>query len=76
MRDPGRTGWEHAGDEPPDGMDFIYFSVVVAMTAQTSDAQVTSRKMRRIVSGHSLFSFLFNTVIVAAAVNIVVSPGQ
>jgi uncharacterized membrane protein len=78
----GKAGGKQAGglgfpgEDAPDGTDFVYFSLVVAMTAQTSDTEVTSRKMRRIVTGHSLFSYLFNTVIVAAAVNIVVSLGQ
>jgi uncharacterized membrane protein len=69
-------GLEFPGETAPDGGDFIYFALVVAMTAQTSDTEVTSRKMRRIVTGHGLFCYLFNTVIVAAAVNIVVSLGQ
>ena len=46
------------------------------MTDQTSDTEVTSRAMRRITTGHSLFSYLFNTVVVAAAVNIVVQLAQ
>ena len=70
-----RGGLDFPGDELPDGMAFVYFSLVVAMTAQTSDTDVTDNKMRRIVTGHSVFSYLFNTVAVAAAVNIVVSLG-
>lgn len=69
-------GLKFPGNEAPDGMAFVYFSLVIAMTAQTSDTEVTSNKMRRIVTGHSLFSYLFNTVAIAAAVNIVVSLGQ
>jgi uncharacterized membrane protein len=46
------------------------------MTAQTSDTNVTSNRMRRIVIGQSLFGYLFNTVIIAAAINIVLSLGQ
>jgi len=69
-------GLEFAGGEDPDGMDFIYYAMVIAMTDQTSDTNVTSRRMRRITTGHSLFSYLFNTVMVAAAINIVVSLGQ
>jgi uncharacterized membrane protein len=72
--DPSR-GLKFPGEDDPDGSDFVYFAMVVAMTAQTSDTDVTSRSMRRIVMVHSLFSYLFNTVIVAAAVNIVVSFG-
>lgn len=66
-------GLEFPGGEEPDGMSFIYFSYVIGMTAQTSDTDVTSNAMRRIVTMHGVFSFFFNTVIVAAAVNIVVS---
>ncbi len=64
------------GNDEPDGSAFLYFSYVVGMTAQTSDTNVTSNAMRRIVVLHSVFSFFFNTVIVAAAVNIVVSLGN
>lgn len=57
----------------PAGLDFLYFGFVVGMTAQVSDVQVTSRPMRRLVLMHSIFAFLFNTVLVAATVNVVVS---
>jgi uncharacterized membrane protein len=67
-----RGGLDFPGDDLPDGMAFVYFSLVVAMTAQTSDTNVTSNLMRRIVSAQSLFGYLFNTVFVAAAVNLVV----
>ena len=69
-------GLRFPGDDNPCGMDFVYFSLVVAMTAQTSDTNVTSSKMRRIVTGHSVFSYLFTTVFIAAAVNIVMSLGS
>ena len=71
-----RGGLEFPGEDDPDGMDFIYYAMVIAMTDQTSDTDVTSRAMRRITTGHSLFSYFFNTVIVAASINIVVSLTQ
>ena len=74
--DKQRGGLKFPGEDDPDGLDFVYFSTVIAMTDQTSDTSVTTREMRRIVTGHSLFSYLFNTVIVAAAINIVVSLSQ
>jgi uncharacterized membrane protein len=70
-----RGGLSFPGDELPDGSAFIYFSLVVAMTAQTSDTDVSDNRMRRIVSGPSFFGYVFNTVIIAAAINIVVSLG-
>jgi uncharacterized membrane protein len=69
-------GLKFPGGQDPCGIDFMYFSLVVAMTAQTSDTNVTSSKMRRVVTGHSLFSYLFTTVFIAASVNIVMSLGN
>lgn len=62
--------------EQPDGWDFLYFSTTVGMTSQTSDTAVSTTQMRRIVLLHSIVSFFFNTVIVAAAVNLAVSLGS
>ena len=69
-------GLEFPGTKRPQGWDFLYFAVVIGMTAQTSDTGVTTTQMRRIVLAHSIVSFFFNTVIVAAAVNLAVSLGS
>ncbi|OQM75817.1 DUF1345 domain-containing protein [Manganibacter manganicus] len=68
-------GLQFPGKKKPDGLDFLYFSTVIGMTSQTSDTGVTTTQMRRIVLIHSVASFFFNTVIVAAAVNLAVSLG-
>jgi len=68
-------GLEFAGKGRPQGWDFLYFSTTVGMTSQTSDTEVSTTQMRRIVLLHSVVSFFFNTVIVAAAVNLAVSLG-
>ena len=58
-------------DEPrPDYLDFLYFSVVLGMTFQVSDVQITARHLRRLATLHGLLSFLFNTIILALTVNI------
>lgn len=59
------------GDELPDYWDFLYFSLVLGMTFQVSDVQITSRKLRRLATVHGLIGFLFNTVIVALTVNLI-----
>jgi uncharacterized membrane protein len=69
-------GLTFAGKERPEGWDFLYFSTTVGMTSQTSDTEVSTTQMRRIVLAHSIVSFFFNTVIVAAAVNLAVSLGS
>ena len=63
-------GLEFPGEPQPDYMDFLYFSVVLGMTFQVSDVQITSRKLRRLAALHGLLSFLFNTIILALTVNI------
>lgn len=63
-------GLAFPGNTPPDYWDFVYFAVVLGMTCQVSDVQVTSRKLRRLATAHGLLAFLFNTVVVALTVNI------
>ncbi len=67
------AGLDFPGGTPPDYMDFLYFSLVLGMTFQVSDVQITARKMRRLALLHGLLSFLFNTVILALTVNIAAS---
>lgn len=57
----------------PGPWDFMYFALVVGMTAQVSDALVQTTEMRRTVLAHSVVSFFFNTVLIAMAVNAAVS---
>jgi uncharacterized membrane protein len=64
------------GDKRPEGWDFLYFATVIGMTAQTADTAITTSHMRRVVLVHSILSFFFNTVIVAAVVNLAVSLGD
>ena len=62
----------HDGREP--GIwEFLYFSFVIGMTAQTSDTNVLTTPMRRAVTWHAVVSFFFNTILIAMAGNAVVS---
>jgi uncharacterized membrane protein len=63
-------GLDFPGEKEPDYLDFLYFSLVLGMTFQVSDVQITSRKLRRVATLHGLIGFLFNTIIVAFTVNI------
>lgn len=63
------------GQELPDGFDFMYFSYTVGTSVATSDTTVESHQMRRMVAVHLVFSHLFNTIILAAAVNVLLSLG-
>ena len=68
-------GLDFPGGKRPEGWDFLYFATVIGMTAQTADTAVTTSQMRLVVLVHSVLTFFFNTVIVAAAVNLAVSLG-
>ena len=56
----------------PDYLDFAYFAFVIGMTFQVSDIEISSRSIRRVALMHGILSFLFNTVIVALTINVVV----
>lgn len=59
----------------PDGFEFVYFAYVIGVAFAVSDVQVHSRKMRRLVLIHSTFAYFFNTLILAATVNVAVAVG-
>jgi uncharacterized membrane protein len=63
-------GLDFPHEPEPDYLDFFYFALVLGMTFQVSDVQITSRKLRRVATLHGLLSFLFNTIIIAFTVNI------
>jgi uncharacterized membrane protein len=71
---PGREGMagglQFPADDEPDYWDFAYFALVLGMTFQVSDVQITARTLRRLATVHGLLGFLFNTVVIALTVNI------
>jgi uncharacterized membrane protein len=76
---PGETevegGLDFPGDEPPDGIAFLYFSFTVGTSVATSDTKVTDNAMRRRVMVHLVFSHFYNTILLAAAVNVALGQG-
>jgi uncharacterized membrane protein len=65
------AGLEFPGGKPPEYMDFAYFAFVIGMTAQVSDVQITSRRLRRLALAHSVIAFGFNTLILALTINMI-----
>ncbi|KTT98062.1 membrane protein [Sphingomonas yabuuchiae] len=59
----------------PDYWDFLYFSVTLGMTFQTSDVAIASRRMRRVVTGQCLAAFIFNLGVIAFTVNVLGGGG-
>jgi uncharacterized membrane protein len=63
-------GLDFPHEPEPDYFDFLYFGMVLGMTFQVSDVEITSRKIRRLATLHGFIGFVFNTVILALTVNI------
>lgn len=70
-RDGKIGGLTFPEDAKPNYWDFLYFSLVIGMTSQVADVQITSKVIRRVVSMHGVLSFFFNLTVLALTVNMV-----
>jgi uncharacterized membrane protein len=66
-------GIEFPNDSDPDYLDFAYFSFVIGMTFQVSDTNISFKRIRRNVLFHSLLSFVYNTIIVAISISVIIN---
>ncbi|WP_226017663.1 DUF1345 domain-containing protein [Novosphingobium sp. FKTRR1] len=66
-----RKGLAFPGDEPPDYLDFLYFSFTLGMTFQTADVEMSGRAIRRIAIVHCLAAFVFNIGVIAFTINVI-----
>lgn len=71
-----RGGLDFNGDPEPDFWDFLYFSVTIGATSQTSDTDITSKLMRRIVTVQTIYAYLFNTTVLALGINMAAGFAQ
>jgi uncharacterized membrane protein len=58
-------------DDLPSYRDFAYLAMTIGMTFQVSDTDLKSTAMRATALRHALLSYLFGSLILAAAVNLV-----
>jgi uncharacterized membrane protein len=57
--------------EPPNYVDFAYYSFTVGMTFQVADTNITLRTIRRTTLHHALLSYLFGSVLLGLVINVV-----
>lgn len=69
--DAGKKGLTFPGDDDPSDIDFAYFSFTIGMCFQVSDVTVATTPARRAVLLHSVLSFIYNTMILALTLNLV-----
>ena len=72
----GDGGIDFGQQEPPAYSDFAYVAFTVGMSFSVPDVQITDTSIRKIAMGHALLSYLFGTVVIAVAVNLVTDLGQ
>jgi uncharacterized membrane protein len=72
----GDGGIEFGQREPPAYSDFAYIAFTVGMSFAVPDTQVADTSIRKVALGHALLSYLFGTVVIAVAVNLVTNLGQ
>jgi uncharacterized membrane protein len=71
-----RANTTHPGLEFPGGkhelvfFDYLYLSAQISTTFSSSDVSVTTTRSRRMVTGHTLIAFAFNTFIIALLISI------
>jgi uncharacterized membrane protein len=63
-------GLEFPGCTQPDWMEFFYQAFVIGCTFASSDVNVTTKRMRRIVVIQGVVGFFFNAIILALTINV------
>jgi uncharacterized membrane protein len=72
----GDGGIDFGQSEPPAYSDFAYVAFSVGMSFTVPDTQVADTSIRKVALGHALLSYLFGTVVIAVAINLVTNLGQ
>ena len=67
----GKGGLVFPHDPEPTYWDFVYFAFAIGTSAEVSDVQVTSKRIRRTIWGHGIISFFFNVTLIALTVGLV-----
>ena len=69
-------GIDFPGTPEPDYWDFVYFAFTLGMTFQTSDMDITDRRLRRLATVHCFAAFIFNLGVIAFTINVLGSSGK
>ena len=66
----GKSGIRFPATSEPDYWDFVYFAFCLGMTFQTSDVEVLTTGLRRVITFHCLAAFVFNLGVIAFTINV------
>jgi uncharacterized membrane protein len=74
--DQAQGGLDFKQEARPTYSDFAYFAFTIGMSFAVSEVEPTSSDTRRRALPHALLSYLFGTVLIAVAINLVTNLGQ
>jgi len=66
---------DNPADYHPAYSDFLYLAFAVGMSFAISDTNLRTVRVRRIAIGHTVLSYLFGTIVVAATINLIAGLG-
>jgi len=69
-------GFDFKQETQPAYSDFAYFAFTIGMSFAVSEIEPTSSDTRRKALPHALLSYVFGTVLIAVAINLVTNLGQ
>jgi uncharacterized membrane protein len=70
---PDCDGFDFPGTPQPVYWDFVYFSFTCGMAFATSDVQISTERIRKVVTFHCLAAFGFNIGVLAFSINLLAS---
>ena len=76
LDEPDDCGIDFKQEDAPTYSDFAYLAFTVGMSYAVSESEPTSTVIRKTALGHALLSYLFGTVVIAVAINLVTNLGQ
>ncbi len=74
--DSRAPGLGFPGEEPQELADYLYLALAVQTTFGTTDVEVRTRALRRVASVHGALAFVFNSVILAMIVSLLLGVGR
>jgi len=73
--EPDAGGIDFGQDAPPTYSDFAYMAFTVGMSFGLAESEPTQTRVRKVVLGHALMSYLFGTILIAVSINLVTNLG-
>jgi uncharacterized membrane protein len=76
LDEPNGRGIDFKQEQQPSYADFAYMAFTVGAQYGVTETEPTRTLIRKVALGHALLSYVFGTVILAVAINLVTNLGQ